>query len=172
MKKTTLYISQTLDGFIADQNNEIEFLNKYVENMEVINSFSKFIDQIEIQVMGSKTFDFIMQEVDGIWPYQTHITYVFTTKKREDTPFVKFINADVKEFVTNLQKQDKNIWIVGGNTIIKPLVDANLIDDYIICITEQIIGKGVRLFNGAVNHDLTLKKVRKTRDLAWLYLSK
>lgn len=174
MNKTTLYIAQSLDGFIADKNHQIEFLNQYASNVEVITMFNKFIDKVNVQIMGSKTYEGILKETDGQWPYETHTTYVFTSKPHQDTAFVKFINADVASFVKDLTtKEDNlNIWIVGGSQIIAPLVKNNLIDEYIITTTEQIIGEGIKLFDNVTNFDLKLLKVKKTKDLVWTYLVK
>lgn len=174
MNETTLYIAQTLDGFIADENHQIDFLNKYVDNPEVITSFNKFIDKVNVQIMGWNTFEGINKEVDQNWPYVTHTTYVFTSKKQKDTPYVKFINQDVVEFVKNLTntQNNLNIWIVGGTKIIAPLVNADLIDNYVITTTEQLIGSGVKLFENTKNKNLKLLKVKKTKNLVWTYLIK
>ena len=40
------------------------------------------------------------------------------------------INADVVEFVKQMDK-DKNIWIIGGNTILRPLLNNNMVDHII-----------------------------------------
>lgn len=172
MGKTILYIAQSLDGYIATEDNSIEFLNKYAKHIEVINYYKKFIETIDIQVMGSKTYNEIIKQTNGIWPYTNHISYVFTTKIKTDNEYIKFVNKDVINFVKELQKQDKNIWIVGGSKIVKPLVQNNLIDEYVICVSENILGNGVKLFDHVKNEKLNLTKVRKTKNLVWLYYKK
>ena len=42
--------------------------------------------------------------------------------------------------------KDKNIWIIGGNTILSPLLDGNMIDCLILQIAPVLLGEGIPLF--------------------------
>ena len=41
----------------------------------------------------------------------------------------------------------KDIWIVGGHSIIKPLLQHNLIDEFRITIIPTLLGNGIPLFD-------------------------
>ena len=49
------------------------------------------------------------------------------------------------EFVAGLVS-GKNIWVVGGNTILTPLLERDMVDHLIIQIAPVLLGEGVPLF--------------------------
>jgi dihydrofolate reductase len=60
---------------------------------------------------------------------------------------VQYIHGDLTEFVSALKQQNgSNIWIFGGASVSNILINANLIDQYIIGFIPVIVGNGVRLF--------------------------
>lgn len=70
------------------------------------------------------------------------------------------MHQPVNELVKQLKaKKGKNIWIVGGNSIVDPLVNENMIDEYILAVVPIIIGKGIPLFH-QIKHETKLKVVR------------
>ena len=44
------------------------------------------------------------------------------------------------------QESGKDIWICGGQQLITPLIQTNMIDEYYISIMPTILGSGIRLF--------------------------
>jgi len=67
------------------------------------------------------------------------------TESLSATGFIP-VSCDVVEFVKQIEK-DKNIWIVGGNTIMAPLLDNDMIDNMIIQIAPVLLGDGIPLFS-------------------------
>lgn len=69
--------------------------------------------------------------------------------------------------------KDKNIWIIGGNTILAPLLDHNMVDYIIIQIAPVLLGAGISLFTQkeAVKH-FRLKEVKKYGQFAELVYEK
>lgn len=41
---------------------------------------------------------------------------------------------------------DRNVWVVGGNTILKPLLDHDMVDHLIIQVAPVLLGEGIPLF--------------------------
>lgn len=61
--------------------------------------------------------------------------------------FVEFVSDDIVEFTKSLKtKRGQNIWIVGGGEALHPLIQARLVDEFIIQIAPSIIGGGIPLF--------------------------
>lgn len=56
----------------------------------------------------------------------------------------------------------KDIWICGGASIVKQLMQANLIEQYFINVIPTILGNGIRLF-GTSEKEIKLK-LKKTRS--------
>ncbi len=133
----------TLDGYLADKNHKLDWLFEVGTTEET--EYDSFYQKMDITIMGKKTFDFIatIEEKDTI--YSTTTNYVFTHSK--DLPLNQFkpVNGDVATFVSDLPI-DKNIWIIGGNSILAPLLDHDLVDVMMIQIAPVLLGSGIPLF--------------------------
>lgn len=100
---------------------------------------------MNITIMGKRTFNEI-EKAENIWDfYPTTQNYVFThASDLSQNGFIS-INADVVEFVKQIDK-DKNIWIIGGNTILSPLLNNNMVDHIIMQVAPVLLGTGIPLF--------------------------
>lgn len=74
-----------------------------------------------------------------------------------------------------IKKQDpnSNIWIIGGNTILAPLLENDLIDHLIIQVAPVLLGAGIQLFTQKEDiHRYTLAKVTQYGQFAELVLNR
>ena len=56
MGEIILFVASSLDGFIADKNGNVSWLDHYqIKNQDY--GYSEFLQGIDIIVMGSKTFE-------------------------------------------------------------------------------------------------------------------
>lgn len=93
--------------------------------------------------MGKKTYDWVMRQNLGEFPYKGKTTFDFSSIKQ-------LKNTD-----------GKNIWLVGGGDLVQFFVQAKLIDEIIITIAPTLLDKVSPLFNKQdVSFDLELKGVR------------
>ncbi|SCW52856.1 Dihydrofolate reductase [Paenibacillus tianmuensis] len=143
-RPVVLYIATTLDGYIARQNGEIDWL--YEVEGEGDNGYSEFIQTIDTVLMGNKTYEHTFELADE-FPYSDKKCYVFSRSEKEPSPYVTFVTEDVPGFVEKLKEQEgSKIWIVGGAEILDVLLKRKLVDEFIIAITPTILGKGRPLF--------------------------
>lgn len=64
---------------------------------------------------------------------------------------------------------DRNIWVVGGNTILAPLLDRDLVDCLIVQVAPVLLGAGVPLFTqGEAVRRFRLEAVRQYGQFAEL----
>ncbi|EZH64835.1 hypothetical protein DH09_20185 [Bacillaceae bacterium JMAK1] len=153
-RKIVVFIASSLDGYIATEDESLEWLFN-VEG-EGDNGFSEFYETVDTVIMGKRTYDWIMNEEAGEFPYKNKECYVFTRSSAKDTEHVTFINDDVSHFIQKLNHQKgKNIWLVGGGELLSDFIREKLIDEFIITIAPTIIGKGIPLFKGG-DHTLNL----------------
>jgi dihydrofolate reductase len=127
---------------------------------------------MDITIMGKKTFNEIqnIENIDNL--YLTTKNYVFTHSESLSVKGFIPINYDIVEFVKKIGK-DKNIWIVGGNTIIAPLLDNDMVDNMIIQIAPVLLGIGIPLFSQKeALKRFYLKEVKKYGQFAELILCK
>lgn len=95
--------------------------------------------------MGKRTFEEIAKLEGAASFYPTTENYVFT--HADSLPQAGFVpvRGDVAEFVAGLGP-DKNIWIVGGNTILAPLLERDRVDYLIAQVAPVLLGEGIPLF--------------------------
>lgn len=154
MRKIVLYIAMSLDGYIADKNGGVDWLNGQEENASLPDTYSRFIRNVDTVIMGWKTYHQVVTELSpGEWVYSGLTSYIITHKSAVSTPQIQFTAQDPCILAKRLRKEPgKNIWICGGADIVRQLMRENLIDVYHICIIPVILGDGIRLFNQTANH--------------------
>ena len=148
MPRIKLYIATSLDGFIARENGNIDWLTKYENNPETDYGYSEFYASIGKVLMGRKTYEQVLGF--GEWPYREKKSYIFTRQKepmrRENN--VEFVSEDIGEFVRQLKgNTEEDIWLVGGSQIIKVFFEENLVQDLIVFVVPIILGSGILLFD-------------------------
>lgn len=133
----------TMDGYLADKNHGLDWL--YQTGSAEETNYEEFYDQMDISIMGKKTFDEIedMENVDQVYSKTTN--YVFTHSDKLSVDGFIPVKGDVVKFVQEVGK-GKNIWIIGGETILAPLLDADMVDYMIIQIAPVLLGAGIPLF--------------------------
>jgi dihydrofolate reductase len=145
MRKLTLYIAMSLDGYIAKPNDDLSFLSMVQTEGEDYGyaAFSKTIDTV---IMGRKTFDWVTKEISGL-PHPGLDTYVITRAKRPDIGKTRFYTGSLKKLVVKLKSESgKTIFCDGGAEIVNELLKDNLIDEFIISVIPVLLGQGTMLF--------------------------
>ncbi|AUD63787.1 diacylglycerol kinase [Tenericutes bacterium MO-XQ] len=137
------YGCMTLDGYLADKNHNLDWLHESGSTEET--SYEDFYKQMDIVIMGKKTFNEVLKMGDPKVFYPTTKNYVFTHDKNISYDDFNFIQRDVVEFVKNIDK-NKHVWIVGGNSLLAPLLDHDMVDVMIVQIAPVLLGDGIPLF--------------------------
>ncbi|NBI65246.1 dihydrofolate reductase [Pseudoflavonifractor sp. 60] len=133
----------TLDGYLADKNHGLDWLHQTGSAEET--GYEAFYQKMDVTIMGRRTFEEIAQMEDAASVYPTTENFVFTHAASLPQKGFVPVQGDVMEFVKGLGR-GKNIWIVGGNTVLAPLLDADLVDHMIIQVAPVLLGKGILLF--------------------------
>ncbi|MEX8549184.1 MAG: dihydrofolate reductase family protein [Mucilaginibacter sp.] len=153
MRKITLNIATTLDGYIEGPNGEIDWcLNDQDYGL------TEFSEDTDALFMGRKSYELIAQA--GLGFFEDHSIYVFSdTLVREEQLGVKIIrSADFVAFVKDFREQEgKNIWFFGGANLLASFMAENLVDEFLISVHPIILGGGKPLFqSGKDKVDLML----------------
>lgn len=161
MRKVSLYIAMSLDGYIADRNGSVDWLNGQDGDTENIDTYSTFIKDMDTVIMGWNTYHQITTELSpNEWVYAQLTTYVVTRRALPSAGSCKFVREDPCRLVEKLrQEPGKGIWVCGGAGIIHPLVRAGLIDEYYISVIPTLLGSGIRLW-GQTEGEIKLKLIR------------
>lgn len=163
MRKVTLFIAMSLDGYIADYQGKVDWLEGQGDDTENIDSYSEFVKEVDTVVMGWNTYNQIVTELSpDEWIYNELTTYVITHRKCISSEKISFTDTDPIELVKGLRvEKGEGIWICGGANVIQQLVNKDMIDCYYITIIPTILGTGIRLFE---NNEKEIKlKLLKTQ---------
>lgn len=152
--KTQYYTATSLDGFIATEDDSLEWLFP-LGDMEH-SSYPQFIDKVGALAMGSTTYEWMIRNSEEViatvgspWPY-TQPTWVFTSRNLPiiEGADVRFVSGDVQPVHAAMQAAalGKNLWIVGGGDLVGQFYDAGLLDEMILQIGSVTLGKGKPVF--------------------------
>ncbi|MEA2765965.1 MAG: hypothetical protein QOK07_2369 [Gemmatimonadaceae bacterium] len=148
--KTQYYTASSLDGFIADPNDSLEWLFP-LGNIED-TSYAAFIRDIGALAMGSHTYEWMLRHVVGpeadppqTWPY-AQPTWVFTSRALPLVPGadIRFASGDVRPVHQAMvaAAAGKNVWIVGGGELAGRFYDHGLLDELFVQIGSVTLGAG------------------------------
>ncbi len=147
MRKLSLFIATSLDGYIAKPNDDLSFL-KLVEKEGEDYGYTKFTDTVDTIILGRKTYDYVLKEI-GSSHYDNGKRNVFVITRTEKPSVGKttFYSGNLTELVQRLKSESgKNIYCDGGAEIVNELLKNDLIDEFIISIIPVLVGNGTRLF--------------------------
>lgn len=146
MRRLKVFIACSLDGYIADENESLEFLN-CVHDEDEDYGYSSFYDKVQTVLIGRKTYDTLIS-FGMPFAHEGKETFVFTRKFREENRHAKFITDNPVEFVKILKNTPGGlIYCDGGGTIVTQLITAKLVDEIVVSIIPRLLGKGTKLFN-------------------------
>lgn len=171
--KTQYYTASSLDGFIATQDDSLEWLFTLGTPSE--SSYPEFIAEVGAIAMGSVTYEWIQRnaekaqaEAGSSWPY-AQPTWVFTKRSLEAVPGadIRFFSGDAATAHAEMRaaSRGKNIWIVGGGDLAGQFYDAGLLDEIIVQLGAVTLGQGKSLLPRRIlSPALRLTAVRQMGD--------
>lgn len=157
-RKVVVYIGVSLDGYIATRDDSLDWLLNTPGSGD--NGFGEFYDTVDTIIMGRRTYDWIMAQENGRFPYVGKECYVYTSQALPSTGHVTFTSQNPEKLIRALQPEGKRIWLVGGSRLIDLFRKQRLIDEYIINIAPVILGQGIPLFCEGEQANLVFEKAR------------
>jgi dihydrofolate reductase len=146
MALTQYYVASTVDGFIADKNDRLEWLLQFGFDA-FRESYDAFLAEVGALVMGATTYEFILRQDPDHWDYADRPTRVLTHR---DLPLIPggditfSADTDIAQLHASLLESagDKNVWIVGGGNVAAQFANLGLIDELVITIMPIVLGSG------------------------------
>lgn len=144
-RQVILYIAMSLDGYIAQGEDNLDFLS-VVERPGEDYGYHEFLQSIDTVIWGRKTYDKILSF--GIeFPHKDKKCYVLSQTRQGADENVAFYNGDLQTLIATLRNQPgKHIYCDGGAGVVAELLKHALIDRLGISIIPHLVGQGVRLF--------------------------
>lgn len=148
--KITLYIAASVDGYIADEEGGVDWLEEFQtesDSDEDVEGFSEFFETVDCLVMGSTTYEQVLDF--GEWPYGNKPTYVFTHRSLSPaTEAVQFVDDEIADLVPEIRQQYNHVWLVGGAQLAQSFLQRREIDVIRLSFIPILLGEGIPLFSG------------------------
>jgi dihydrofolate reductase len=169
---TQYYTATTLDGFIADPDNSLEWLFIREREDDGPLNYGEFIAEVGAMAMGSTTYEWILDHefagkdpTERKWPYEIPC-WVFTHRQLPVIPDarIEFTSADVAVVHEQMlvAAGDRNVWIVGGGDLAGQFADEGLLDEVIVSIAPVTLGDGAPLLPRRI--ELRLEELGRNGD--------
>lgn len=149
-------IATSLDGFIARENGEIDWLPDLGDESEDYG-FSEFFSSIDCLVMGRNSLEVVLAFPD--WPYEGKRVIVLSSSMKQIPEKVEgkveLYSGSLADLLEKLSTEHcSRIYVDGGRTI-QSFLNEGLLTDITITTIPVLLGKGIRLF-GEVKEDIFL----------------
>ena len=150
MTEVRLFSSTSLDGFIADEDGDSEWLEAYKPR---ILAASGFLEKIGAVVMGRRAFEVI--RAFGDWPYEGKAAFVLSSQMLGQAPSDTSIVYDGMGAALQLAREstNKDVWIVGGALTMQSALEGGFVDIVEVCVLPVLLGTGMSLFTNLNRHE-------------------
>jgi dihydrofolate reductase len=159
--KTQYYCAASLDGFIAESDDTLDWLLKYEGSFEGDDaepgpmsggSYDRFYEGVGALVSGSTTYEFVLEHLEE-WPYGGKPTWVLTTRDlpapEGDDVDVRFADAKVRDLHDEMiaAAGQRNLWVIGGGNVASQFADEGLLDEVLVTVVPVVLAEGKPLFD-------------------------
>lgn len=173
---TQYLVASSLDGFIADEHDSLDWLLQFEDQKDDENPYDEFIDDVGVLAMGATTYEWIGRNHDGPWPYGDRPTWMLTHQELERTPGADlvFTAEPVEEvhaaMVAAARARGQHIWLVGGGDLVGQFLDHDLLDEIWLSIAPVTLGTGAPLLPRRHTTPMRLTSVRTARNGTFAHL--
>jgi len=180
MSRVIFYTATTLNGFLADDSDSLDWLFAVPGGEGGDGDFQAFLAGIGVLVQGSSTYEWVVEHEDLVthpekWPayYGARPTWVFTTRELPSVAGadIRFASGHVSDHWPAIRDAagERDVWVVGGGDLAGQFADAGLLDEIRVSIAPATLPSGKPLLPRRIGADrLTLSAVRQAGAFAEL----
>ena len=160
MGRVQYYCASSLDGYIAETDDTIEWLTGYEgsydgDDAAPARGYDEFYAGVGALVMGSVTYEFILDHLagDGEWPYAGKPCWILSSRQppvpEGEGVDVRTVDAPVAEVHDDIVAAagEGSLWVVGGGNVASQYADARLLDEVLVTVVPVVLGDGKPLFD-------------------------
>jgi len=165
VSKTQYYCAATLDGYIAEADDTLDWLLHYEGAFEGAGAepgpmssggaYERFYEDVGALVSGATTYEFVVDHLGagGDWPYEGKPYWVLTSR---DLPVpagegvdVRIANAQVADLHDEMiaAAGELNLWVVGGGNVASQFAEQGLLDEVLVTVVPVVLGSGKPIFD-------------------------
>lgn len=143
-----VYIGTSLDGYIADRDGGLDWLQRVPNPDHSDFGFADFMAGIDALVMGRITFETVCS-FDVDWPYSKPVFVLSSTL--DDVPEAlqgraEIVSGSLPNVLETLHNRGLNRLYIDGGKTVQSFLAQDLIDELIITRVPILLGGGTSLF--------------------------
>ena len=153
--KTQYYTATSIDGFIADENNSLDWLFE-VDRGGTDGGFGEFFAGVGAMAAGATSYEWMVEHLRLLDEPETWRRYygetpcwVFTHRELPTVPGANlfFVQGDVGPVHEEMTRAagDANIWLLGGGDLVGQFADQQLLDEILLGVAPVTLGRGAPL---------------------------
>lgn len=166
MRKLILEEWVSLDGYVADKNDQLDFFTNLTPEQNKYSDLDQlgFLDTVDAILLGRRTYELFVE----FWPAATTAEEVIADKLNNlpkivfsntlnkapwgKWPAAEIMTGDAMEQIKTLKSlPGKNMVIWGSISLAQALIRERLIDEFHIQLCPVLTGGGRRLFNDPID---------------------
>lgn len=149
-----VYVGTSLDGYIADRDGGLGFLETVPNPNQEDYGFFAFVESVDCILMGRKTLDMVLS-FNVPWHY-TKPVFVLSSTMTEVPEVVagkvEIVSGQLADVIEGLNARGfKRIYVDGGQ-LVQSLLREDMIDEMILTQVPILIGGGISLFGDLPDH--------------------
>jgi len=165
VSRAQYYCAASLDGYIAEADDSLDWLLDYEGSFEGEGvergpmaeggSYERFYEGVGALISGATTYEFVLDHLadGGEWPYKGKPYWILSSR---DLPVpegeevdVRIANAKVADLYDEMMSAagELNLWIVGGGNVASQFADEGLLDEVLVTVVPVALGEGKPLFD-------------------------
>lgn len=153
-----VFIATSLDGFIAKEDGDIEWLLKRDDPTED-HGYNSFIEKIDVIIMGRRTYEKVIKFEE--WIYSKPVIVLSKTLTNSNVPEslvdkVRILNLAPVELMDRLAKEGCRKVYIDGGQLIQSFLQEGFIEDLIVTTVPVLLGQGRPLF-GPLKTEISLE---------------
>jgi dihydrofolate reductase len=179
MPRTVFHTATTLNGFLADDADSLDWLFAVPGADDAESDFGEFLATVGAFVMGAATYEWVLRfeegERPGTWAESYGALPCFVVTHRElavpEGADVRFVSGPVASYWDDLAARAGNgvVWVVGGGDLAGQFDDAGRLDEVRVSIAPAVLESGKPLLPRRIGPDrLRLRSVQQAGQFAEL----
>ena len=151
MTKVQYFTACTVDGYIADEQNSLDWLYEVPDGRED-TFWDGWFPSVGALVMGATTYEWMLEHGGpDSWRryYGERPGWIFTHRELPLVPGVDItlVQGDVRPVYEEIAQRlaGANLWLVGGGDLVGQFHDAGLLDEVILGMAPVTLGAGAPL---------------------------
>ncbi|MFZ3454558.1 dihydrofolate reductase family protein [Arthrobacter sp. 7Tela_A1] len=145
MAKVIYYVASSLDGYIATEDNKLDWLLGFgFESFQ--DHYDRFMAGVGAIIMGAETYEWIRAEQPDAWDYGVLPCLVLTHRElvAPAETGVSFVQGNVEPILELAMALagGRSVWVVGGGNVAAQFADAGLLDELWITYMPVALGRG------------------------------